>query len=236
MENILHTFSKVAENESITITKLEQKIGASKGVLSRAISNNTDIQAKWLLKLVENYPQYNPEWLLTGKGDMLKTNFKIIENPSEESLKNKNLIPLFEDVETIGGTNQIANVESIRHPSEWIDAGDWFPAATAAIRHYGDSMNEYPSGCILAIKEVRDRSLIVNGQNYCIETSEYRVTKKIYDEDDHIVACSTNEAAYANGRLLHPAFNIPKTSILRMFLVLGYVVKEYSNGPILISR
>jgi hypothetical protein len=33
----------LAKNENLTIIKLEQEIGASKGVLSRAIAKNTDI-------------------------------------------------------------------------------------------------------------------------------------------------------------------------------------------------
>lgn len=72
MKNILDCFIKIAKNEGITITKLEHIIGASKGVLSRAIANNSDIQCKWLLNLVDNYPNYNPEWLLTGQGSMFK--------------------------------------------------------------------------------------------------------------------------------------------------------------------
>lgn len=72
MKSILEVFIKISENEGVKITQLEEKIGASKGVLSRAIKNNSDIQAKWLLKLVENYPQYNEQWLLTGEGEMLK--------------------------------------------------------------------------------------------------------------------------------------------------------------------
>ncbi|QFG53676.1 hypothetical protein [Chryseobacterium sp.] len=71
MENILNRIKQVAEYENVTITFLEAKIGASKGVLSRAIKNNTDIQAKWLTKIVENYPRLNSCWLLTGKGEML---------------------------------------------------------------------------------------------------------------------------------------------------------------------
>ncbi|MDR0688047.1 MAG: hypothetical protein LBF55_05080, partial [Prevotellaceae bacterium] len=49
-----------------------KKIGASKGVLSRALANGTDIQAKWLQRIVENYPQYSSRWLLTGQGAMLR--------------------------------------------------------------------------------------------------------------------------------------------------------------------
>ena len=79
MKSILEVFVKISENEGIKITQLEEKIGASKGVLSRAIKNNSDIQAKWLLKLVENYPQYNERWLLTGEGNMLKKS-----TPSQE--------------------------------------------------------------------------------------------------------------------------------------------------------
>ena len=72
MRSILSTFEEIARQEGITITALERKIGASKGVLSRAISNGTDIQAKWLISVVDNYPRYNPEWILTGNGPMLR--------------------------------------------------------------------------------------------------------------------------------------------------------------------
>ncbi len=70
--SLLKRLQELVENEKISLTYLEQKIGASKGVLSRAVKKNTDIQAKWLIEIVENYPQYNTEWLLTGKGEMLK--------------------------------------------------------------------------------------------------------------------------------------------------------------------
>lgn len=74
METILSRVLKIAEFKGITITKMESIIGASKGVLSRALQNNTDIQSKWLIKLVENYPEINCEWLIIGKGQMLKKN------------------------------------------------------------------------------------------------------------------------------------------------------------------
>lgn len=71
METILERIQQMAINENIAITALERAIGASKGVLSRAINNKTDIQAKWLRGVVENYPQYSARWLLTGEGEMI---------------------------------------------------------------------------------------------------------------------------------------------------------------------
>lgn len=71
MRSILDRIQQIAINENITITALERSIGASKGVLSRAINNKTDIQAKWIQNIVENYPQYSADWLITGRGEML---------------------------------------------------------------------------------------------------------------------------------------------------------------------
>lgn len=72
MGKILTIFNAIAENEGISLSALEKSIGASKGVLSRALKHGTDIQVKWLISLVENYPDYSPTWILTGKEPMLK--------------------------------------------------------------------------------------------------------------------------------------------------------------------
>lgn len=73
MENILSRIKEIANNEGISVSKMEAKIGASKGVLSKALSNNSDIQSKWVQIIMEMFPMYNAEWLLTGKGNMLKS-------------------------------------------------------------------------------------------------------------------------------------------------------------------
>ncbi len=72
MSGILLRIEEISKNEGITIGALERKIGASKGVLSRAIANGTDIQSKWIQSLVEKYPNYSTEWLLSGNGPMLR--------------------------------------------------------------------------------------------------------------------------------------------------------------------
>ncbi|MDR1938273.1 MAG: hypothetical protein LBQ73_07230 [Tannerellaceae bacterium] len=73
MSTILGRIEEIAKNERIKITTMERVIGASKGVLSRAINNGTDIQSKWIQAIVENYPNYSEEWLITGNGSMYKS-------------------------------------------------------------------------------------------------------------------------------------------------------------------
>lgn len=63
MSTILSRISRIAEHEGITITALEKQIGASKGVLSRALAKGSDIQSKWIQAIVENYHQYDVDGL-----------------------------------------------------------------------------------------------------------------------------------------------------------------------------
>lgn len=98
-------------------------------------------------------------------------------------------------------------------------------------------MVEYPSGCILALKRVNDPRLIINGRNYVIETTEYRVTKQLQDDGgEYIMAYSSNKETYPDGRQIHSPMRIPKETIRHIDLVLGCVTNEYSNGAISIRR
>ncbi|MDQ1148615.1 MULTISPECIES: hypothetical protein [Sphingobacterium] len=79
MGSVLKRIKIVADREGMSVSAFEATIGASKGVFTRALANGTDIQSKWLINLVEKYPQYSSEWLLKGEGDMLKPNLILKE-------------------------------------------------------------------------------------------------------------------------------------------------------------
>ena len=185
--------------------------------------------------ITDKFNDVSFEWLLTGEGEMIKMEGRPL-NYFEEKQRTEKLIPLYNDVITYGG-----NVESlmnpVSNPTEYINAGSWFGDAkiTAAIRHYGDSMLEYPNGCILALKEIRDFENIVYGRNYVVETDEIRVTKRLQSgiDDLHFMAYSTNIETYPDGRQVHEPFRISKEKITRVMLVVGRIVKEHGSSSVI---
>lgn len=72
MTNLIERISIFANHENIPISTTERSIGASAGVLSRAIKSGHDIQSKWLQLIIDNYHQLSVEWLMTGKGNMIQ--------------------------------------------------------------------------------------------------------------------------------------------------------------------
>ena len=90
MANILDRVALFAQNEGITIGSIEKTIGASKGVLSRALAQGTDVQAKWIKGIVENYPSLSPDWLLTGTGDMLRSSVTDKHEGTSKELRRMN--------------------------------------------------------------------------------------------------------------------------------------------------
>lgn len=223
---------ELIKSKKISIREFERLCNLSNGYV-KGIKHS--ILPDKMRGITLQFPDINPIWLLTGDGEMLRTLKSGMTYAGGESKENGNLIPFYDNVSSIGGVNELgANMDSVSQPTDYIDTGDWFRDATSAIRHYGESMTEYPQGCILALKEVYNRELTIPGRDYVIETSEYRVTKRIQrgNDSEHITAYSTNPETYADGRLIHEPFDIPWSEIIRISLVLGYVVKK--NGGTMI--
>lgn len=213
-ERRIDRLDKYLDYKHLSDNKITKQLGLSIGTIGKSRKEGRELSDKVIEQILNFYKDLNRDWLLYGEGEMLT----------------RKKIPLYNDDSTIGGVNeQIANVDDSARPTEWIDAGDWFPTATSAIHHYGDSMTEYPSGCILALKRVNDSRLLLNGENYVIETDEFRITKRILDDGEDIIAYSTNQETYPDGRLVHAPIRIPKDAIRHLDLVLGCVIRKFST-------
>lgn len=79
MKSIERLFQYI-EFKEIKHTRFEKEIGLSNGYLSLQRKRNADLGESIILKIIDNCLDLNLEWLLTGKGSMLKTG----ELPSSE--------------------------------------------------------------------------------------------------------------------------------------------------------
>lgn len=195
-------------------------------------ANKCGISKELAVKIQERFLNISAAWLLTGEGEMLNsatdsgTSGTAIAISEE---KKPRMIPFY-DAETTGGFGEKVS-SSVETPQlmGYIQPGDWFDGRdTAAIRHVGDSMVEYPNGCVLAVREVLERRMLVPGHNYVIETSEYRITKRIQRGSDRnsIALYSTNMETYPDGRLVYEPFEIELEDVRRIYKVLGYIVNQ----------
>ena len=172
METVLDRIAQIAERERISIGKLERIIGASKGVLSRAISNKSDIQSKWISRIVENYPQYSGDWLLTGNGEPEKISVASVNVQEEFSLRTDRKIevqdiPLY-DMSATAGLVAIFNDRNIR-PEDHLRIPN-LPMVDGAIYVRGESMMPLlKSGDIIIYKKLElSLDSILWGQIYLL--------------------------------------------------------------------
>ena len=213
------------------ITALEKIIGASKGVLSRAISNGTDIQTKWIQLIVENYPHYSADWLLTGRGSMLKTDTTPLmgdqDSPKEEddrpvAIHTDNpkegipLIPINAMAGAMMGEQTVMEYECERY------VVPLFKGAEFLIPVKGSSMYpKYSSGDIVACKRVPMTDLFFQWNKvYVLDTNQGALIKRIKKGSDaeHILIVSDNKD--------YEPFELPIRCINNVAIVIGVIRLE----------
>ena len=214
--------------KELSVFQFEKKLEV-RSTIDKAIKTGSNLRSDILAKILFEFPDVNPDWLLTGKGEMLKSN-----TSTESNRSNDVLIPLYDGVVTASMLENDMRPQT--QPVEYVNAGDWFRDATAAMRVHGDSMYpEYQSGSIVALKEVFNKRLIIYGQDYLIETSEYRVIKRLQksNEKNSWLACSLNqeiwESGELQGRLIHEPFDINLDDVIRIYQVVGSVRRNHSS-------
>ncbi len=215
------------EYSNMNIPKFAEFVGFKTPQTVRELikGNTKSLSEAAQYKITLAFPMVNPEWLLTGEGNMLLPD----KGESNEVSGYKERVIPFYDAETTGGYNGRVSASDVGSLKGYIQPGGWFDGReTAAIRHVGDSMVEYPDGCVLAVREVLDKHLLVPGRNYVIETREYRVTKRVQrgSSPNSIMLYSSNSEKYDDGRLVHEPFEVALEDVLHIFSVLGYIVNQ----------
>jgi phage repressor protein C with HTH and peptisase S24 domain len=231
METISTRLRQFIDYKQISVRHFELSLGLSNGSFASQIKGNKTFGSDRVEKVLNYYTDLSPNWLLTGKGSMIlgENSANMVSEPPAEYEKPPKGIPLY-DMLTIGGSNLVAEDN---HAFEIIHPGDLFKDAQCVLRIYGDSMEpKYPSGCFVPVRKMENKNLLVFGNDYIIETSEYRVIKRIQKSsvENNILACSINQETWQsgelNGKLIHEPFDINLDNILSISVVLGCIIRN----------
>ena len=213
MCKILSRINEIASYEGVKLTSIEAAIGASRGVLSKAIKNGTDISSKWVGLICENFPKYSPRWIMTGEGPMLSGNTTNISHTTSEALPDSiPLIPANAMAGFFTGEVFINESDCDRINIPGIKADFAIPVC-------GDSMTPlYHSGDIAICQFVDISDMFFQwGKVYVINTNQGVLLKKVRPGK------SQNSLKLISENSDYDPIDLPLSNIYQIALVKGIV-------------
>lgn len=80
---------QVMDHEGLTPSKFAEKIGIQRSAMSHIISGRNNPSLDVFLKVLETFPYVDTEWLLYGKGEMMRRDLKNETSLFTETEKNE---------------------------------------------------------------------------------------------------------------------------------------------------
>lgn len=206
--------SKGINNNMITVTA-----GLSIGQIGKAISNNSGINSNSIEKILHAYKDLNPEWLLTGKGSMLKING---ENVPAAIVTSNSGIP-FVSVSAIGGFgNSKFAIQQQDIKEYYVIPKFKHKKIDFMIEVEGSSMYpKYNSGDVVACTIINESSFIQWNKTHVIATKDQGIIIKRLkksESEDVLIMISDNKS--------YEPFEVHKKDIEGIALVAGVIRLE----------
>ena len=200
-----------AEYKGISKYEIYQNTGISRNVLSQ----NNGMTEDNILKFLAYYNDISPGWLLTGNGPMLK---EAHDKPLAIKCSTFGVgIPLYNNEAAAGAGTFEDMMKDDNLIGRYIIPG--FGPADFMMYVKGNSMYpKYSSRDIIACKKIVDSHFVQWNKPHVIATLEQGLLVKRLREskrDNFIQAISDNQS--------YPPFDIPKTEILGIAIVIGAI-------------
>lgn len=196
--------------KNIGRNKFEQQVGISTGYLStRAIAISSEV----IEKTANAFPDLNLEWLITGNGNMFKTDISSSAQELAQAHPTVNTKPRIPYTAAAGSiTNAMDGVTDAQ--CEQIPVIGTLPSYDFTIIVKGNSMEpKIEGGDEVACKRVDGTSFIQWGKVHVLDTAQGILIKRIYEDGDKIKCVSYNPE--------YPPFSIDKSDIYSISLVVG---------------
>jgi phage repressor protein C with HTH and peptisase S24 domain len=222
---ILERIKEYIDCKGITIAAFERSIGMSNASFGKSLKNRGAIGSDKIENILSVYTDLSSEWLLTGTGNMLKSDLdKPIEahkrstEPPKSSNKRRG-IPLI-PIDAVAGFPSADNdgvyMEDCEHYSipEFEAKG-----ANFLIRVSGDSMHPlYENGDIIACRKISDILFFQWGGIYVLDTSQGALVKRVEEaeDDQESILCISENPRFK-------PFHLPKSDIRSLSTIIGLV-------------
>lgn len=227
----------IEEVYNISPYAFSQKYNDKGGVkTSQVLRERNGLSSKLLEQILEAYPDINRTWLLTGDGEMLKSEEKAQNNNTPQADNDINIISTgkvipYYDAEAAAGTSYGMEMAPSR-PAGLIEIGGLMKDSEFAMRVYGNSMvPNYPAGCVIGLRQYNEH-FIEPGTVYVIETEENRFLKRLYySKDKKAFRCMSDnhmkhETGPMEGEYFYPEFEIPFEDVRRLLRVIGVIKRN----------
>lgn len=179
--------------------------------LNRQLSHDSEITVDTVLRILERFPQVSPDWVLFGKGNMLR---------EDNNIPTENMLPLL-PMEAFAGRGVPVYNDL---PIEDYYTVKEFHNSDFLIRVTGDSMTpKFTGGDIVACKKVDVANLyfLQWGRIYVLYTeSQGIMIKRVQPSDkENCIKCVSDNTKYA-------PFDVPFGDIVSLALVNGSISLE----------
>lgn len=178
-DTVAERVKAIIEYLGISVTQFAKSIDTVQSVIANMFLRGTEPSSKILRNIANTYDMISVEWLLTGKGDMLKSE---VLAPPEGSTP---LLPVEAWGGSLNGPSIAILAEQCKKYNVPISNIDYLiPIA-------GDSMMpDYCPGDVVAIKKINEHAFIEWGKVYVLDTCNGVVIKEVQPSDnDGCVTC-----------------------------------------------
>lgn len=198
----------------------ERSCGFSNGY-TRNLKENPS--AAKIEDILTAYPELNRIWLLTGEGEMLKSDAQAAPKPATDERTGSSFLPLI-PVDAVAGFPSFDTEGISLQDCSLYQIPDFAAkGAQFLIRVSGSSMYpKYSNGDILACRKVETVTFLQWGKVYVLDTCQGALVKRLFanpDDPDSVLCHSDNSDNY-------PRFSLPKSEIRSLSIVVGVIRVE----------
>lgn len=165
-------------------TKFEKIVGLSNGYVSKLKSAPSTDKVQMI---ISKYPNLNPSWLISGEGEMLKSEEAQTETQGVVNAKDFRMVPLI-NIDSVGGMSSHNKMDiSEQYIMKMMPFTEAREGDVAIFQSDNSMYPTIPSGSVLLIREVVDwREYFGYGNIYVLLLRDgRRITKEVrrYDDD-----------------------------------------------------